>query len=151
MTATTTPTDTMMVEVDRIFDATVERLWQLFTDPDEIAVWGCGDWYQHVDIDVDLRVGGVLHHRVTSKDDGSSWTFHGVYHAVDDGTRLEYSFDWKTDWRDPHSPSMVTLEFSTTDDGRAALHLEHSGLAADGTATAEAHWNSFLDTMARLA
>ena len=52
---------------------TIDRIWQMFTDPEEIKVWGCGAWYEHVEIDFDLRLRGVLHHRVTAKNDGSPW------------------------------------------------------------------------------
>ena len=56
----------------------------MFTDPDEISQWGTGDWYDHIDLDIDFRVGGVIHHRVTSKSDGAPWTFHGVYEDIAD-------------------------------------------------------------------
>ena len=150
MKATTVPVDTKTVRIDRVFDATIERLWELFTDPSEIAVWGCGDWYHHEDIDLDLRVGGVIHHRVTTIDDGTAWTFHGAYHEIDGPRRLVYSFDWKTDWREPFSPSMVSIDFATSEEGGAAIHLQHTGLSTDSFVTAEAHWNSFLDVLAGL-
>ena len=109
MSSTIAGQKTTTVEIDRVFDATVERLWHMFTDPAELAIWGCGDWYDHVDMDLDLRVGGILHHRVTTKDDGTPWTFHGAYHEIEGNRRLVYSFDWKTDWREAWSPSIVSL------------------------------------------
>ena len=148
MTATTAPTDTITIEIDRVFDATLERIWQMFTDPDEISRWGCGDWYNHIDIDLDLRVGGIIHHRVTSKSDGIPWTFHGVYQEIEPRQRVSYTFDWKTDWREPPSPTTVSIDFAATDDGKASIHLEHAGLSGDGSETADAHWNAFLDTLA---
>ena len=149
MTATAT-TDTVTVEIDRVFDATVERIWQMFTDPEEIRVWGCGDWYDHVEIDFDLRVGGVLHHRVTGKSDGSPWTYHGVYLEIDEDKRLVYTFDWKSDWREPHTPSTVTIEFSPTNDGTASIHLEHSDVARPGEESTSQHWNAFLEVLESL-
>lgn len=148
MSATTAPADTVTVEIDRIFDATLDRLWQMFTDPDEISRWGGGDWYDHVDLDIDFRIGGVIHHRVLSRSDGMPWTFHGVYQEIEPQQRLVYSFDWKTDWREPPSPSMVSINFEPTDDGKAAVHVEHSGVSADGTESTNAHWNGFLDRLA---
>jgi uncharacterized protein YndB with AHSA1/START domain len=148
MSATTAPPDTVTVEIDRIFDATLERIWHMFTDPDEVSIWGCGDWYNHVDIDLELRVGGVIHHRVTSKGDDEPWTFHGVYQEVEPQQRLVYTFDWKTDWREPPSPSTVAIDFASTDDGKASIHLAHSGVSADGSGSTDTHWNAFLDTLA---
>ena len=139
--------DTVTVEIDRTFDATLDRIWQMFTDQEELAVWGLGEWYGHIAIDIDVRVGGVIHHRVTSKDDGSVWTFHGAYHEVVEKARLVYSFDWKTDWREPFDASMVAIDFSATADGRAAIHIEHSGVARPAAESTDTHWNAFLDTL----
>ncbi len=139
---------TVSVEIDRVFDATVERIWKMFTDPDELAVWGAGDWYEHIILDLDLRPGGVIHHRVKQLSDDSLWTFHGVYEEVEENTRLAYTFDWKTDWREAHTPSLVAIDFSPTDDGKAAVHVTHSdvppGPAADST---KEHWKAFLDKL----
>ena len=148
---TMTPADTVSVEIDRVFDATVERIWQMFTDPDELAAWGVGDWYEHLALDIDVRPGGVIHHRVRQLKDDSLWTFHGVYQAVEEKERLSYTFDWKTDWRQPHTPSLVDIVFSPTSDGKAKISMTHSdiprGTAADST---KEHWNAFMDKMEEL-
>lgn len=135
------------VDIDRTFAATKDRLWRMFTNPDDIAVWACGDWYDHITIDVDLRVGGVIHHRVTSRSDGSPWTFHGAYHEMIEGERLAYSFDWKTDWRDDFAPSLVAIDFSESGEGRASIHVTHSKMPPEAEESTRAHWGNFLDVL----
>ena len=147
MNAKHAPGATSSVNIDRTFATSKGRLWQMFTNPEDIAVWACGDWYDHITIDVDLRVGGVIHHRVTSRADGSPWTFHGAYHDVIADERLSYSFDWKTDWRDDFTPSMVTIDFSETADGRAAIRVAHAGMPPEGADSTRAHWGNFLDAL----
>lgn len=147
----TSSTDTATVEIDRVFDAAIDRIWQMFTDPEELVRWSGGDWYEQVAIDVDLRVGGVIHHRVTRRDNGDPWTFHGVYHEIVEGERLVYSFDWKADWREDPTPSMVAIDFSPTDDGKTAVHLEHSNVARPGVESTDEHWSHFLDRLAEVA
>jgi uncharacterized protein YndB with AHSA1/START domain len=142
--------DTTTVTIDRSFDTTVPRLWRMFTDPDEVAVWGCGDWYDHIAIDLDLRVGGVLHHRVSGRDDGTPWTFRGVYLEIEPDRRLVYTFDWKTDWRQDPAPSTVTIRFDEGGDGRALLHLEHAEMPRAGEESTRRHWAAFLDKLTEL-
>lgn len=144
---TTSSTDMATVEINRVFDATIDRIWEMFTDPEELVRWSGGDWYDQVAIDVDLRVGGVIHHRVIRRDSGNPWTFHGVYYEIDERKRLVYSFDWKTDWRDAPAPSMVAIDFSPAGEDKTAVHLEHSGVAHQAAEATDEHWNHFLDTL----
>ncbi len=92
-------------------------------------------------------MGGVIHHRVINRRDGSPWTFHGVYYEVVEQERLVYSFDWKTDWREEPSPSMVSIDFSPSADGKTLVRVRHSGVAAPGAESTDAHWNNFLDKL----
>lgn len=142
--------ETVTVAIDRVFDTTIERLWQMFTDPDEIVRWEGADWYDPIAIDVDLRVGGVIHRRVGSREDGTDWTFHGVYYEIEEPTRLVYSFDWKIDWRDPPAPSMVTIELSSAGPHKVEVHVEHGDVRREGAESARAHWKAFLDALAEL-
>ena len=46
--------DKLEVRIERVFDATPERLWQAYTDPEQIV-----QWWEHTTIDkLDVRVGG---------------------------------------------------------------------------------------------
>ncbi|MFQ5918630.1 MAG: SRPBCC domain-containing protein [Thermoplasmata archaeon] len=136
-------------EIRKELPASVETVWDWFTDPDRLAVWGCGRTYDHVAIDIDLRPGGVIHHRVTGKDDGIPWTFHGVYHDIEPARRLSYTFDWKSDWREPPTPSLVDIAFAASGGGTEVL-ITHSQLPPEGVESTQSHWGEFLDVLAEL-
>ena len=44
----------------------------------------------------------------------------------------------------------MSLDFEPADDGKAALHLEPSGVAGDGSETTSAHWKAFLDVLTEM-
>lgn len=136
-------------EIRKQLPADLETVWHWFTDADLLAIWGCGRRYNHVTIDTDLRPGGVIHHRVTGKDDGTPWVFHGVYHEIDQPTRLSYTFDWKTDWREPPSPSLVDIEFTDLR-SRTEVTVTHSQLPMEAVESTQSHWHEFLDLLAEL-
>ncbi|MFQ5968808.1 MAG: SRPBCC domain-containing protein [Acidimicrobiia bacterium] len=149
MTQTTQTEQLVTAEIRKELPASVETVWHWFTDPDRLATWGVGRRYNHVTIDTDLRPGGVIHHRVTGKDDGTPWVFHGVYHEIDQPNRLSYTFDWKNDWREPPTPSLVDIEFTASGDG-TEITLTHSQLPTEAVESTESHWNEFLDLLAQL-
>jgi hypothetical protein len=46
---------------------------------------------------------------------------------------------------------MVAIDFSSTDDGKAAIRVEHSGVTpGPGADSTKDHWNAFLDSLERL-
>lgn len=77
MTTTTTP----QLALTRVFDASRERLYQAFTDPDQFAAWWgpIGNSLPRDEIEFDVRPGG--HQR---------WT---EVFAADPGTRVHIRFD----------------------------------------------------------
>jgi uncharacterized protein YndB with AHSA1/START domain len=139
----------MRAEIRKELPAALETVWHWFTDADRLAVWGCGRRYNHVTIDTDLRPGGVIHHRVTEKGDGTPWVFHGVYHEIDPLDKLSYTFDWKTDWREPPTPSLVEIEF-TESGGGTEVTVTHSQVPSEAVESTRSHWDEFLDLLAEL-
>lgn len=140
---------TAVLELTRSFNAPLERVYRAFTEGDRMARWGCGISYENLAIDVDPRLGGVLHHRVVSKQDRSEWTFFGVYQQVEPNRKLSYSFDWKRDWREPHSPSLVELTFHDRGE-RTELEISHSQMPDAALESTERHWNEFIGVLEQL-
>ena len=133
-------------ETRRIFAASAAAVYSAFTDTEAYSKWGCGDLYDNLALDIDPREGGVLHHRVRSKADGSLWTFFGVYRKLEAHRALEYTFDWKQDWREPATPSLVSITLSEVDGGTEIL-LRHSRLPEPAVPSTESHWANFLETL----
>jgi uncharacterized protein YndB with AHSA1/START domain len=135
-----------VVEFTRSFSAPVEVVYRAFTDTEKVARWGIGQRYENIALDMDPRPGGVIYHRVKSTSDGSEWTFFGVYQAVEQNALLTYTFDWKTDWREPPTPSLVELRFHDRG-GATEIELRHSQLVEAEVESTESHWTEFLDLL----
>ncbi len=134
------------VEIKRTFKAPLETVYKAFTEIKAVSRWGCGHTYENINLDMDVRPGGVIHHRVKAKKDGSRWTFFGVYQEVEINKKLVYTFDWKTDWRASPTPSLVEIEFQDQGDA-TEIQLSHSGVPGPGIPETEKHWNEFLGVL----
>jgi uncharacterized protein YndB with AHSA1/START domain len=135
-----------VVEIKRTFNSPLETIYKAFTEVEAVSKWGCGVTYENINLDMDVRPGGVIHHRVKAKADGSRWTFFGVYQEVETNKKLAYTFDWKTDWRESPTPSLVDIEFRSMGD-KTEILLSHSGVPGPGIPSTEKHWNEFLGVL----
>lgn len=140
---------TAVLELTRSFNASVDRVYRAFTDPERLVKWGCGTSYENIALDIDPRPGGVYHHRVRYKQDGGEWTFFGVYQEVEPNRKLSYTFDWKTDWRQPPTPSLVELSFHQRGDA-TELEMRHSQMVEPALESTERHWNEFIGVLEKL-
>lgn len=136
-------------ELKRDFNAPIETVYRSFTEADLVARWNCGHRYDNISIDVDAREGGVLYHRVRSKETGEIWTFFGVYQEVKQQEKLTYTFDWKTDWREAHTQSLVEITFMDRGES-AGVEILHSQLVEEALPSTEDHWTEFIDLLAEL-
>ena len=141
--------DLKVFEVTRSFSAPVEVVYRAFTKAEALGRWGVGKTYDNLAVDLDVRPGGVIHHRVRAKESGDEWTFFGVYEHVEPNKKLAYTFDWKSDWRESPTPSLVTLTLH--DRGKTTeLELVHSRLPEPAMASTDTHWAEFLDLLEEL-
>lgn len=87
----TTPTDRTIL-VERVFDASRDRVWRAYTQPDLVAQW----WGRGNKLDVvryEVERGG--HWRfVEHSPDGQSHGFEGRFREVTPQDRLVYTFEW---------------------------------------------------------
>ena len=130
----------------RSFSAPVDVVFRAFTEAEALAKWGIGGTYDNLALDLDVRPGGVYFHRVRTKDTGNEWTFFGVYQEVEQNNKLAYTFDWKMDWREPPTPSLVELSFHDRGDS-TELEIAHSKLPQPAMESTEKHWTEFLDLL----
>lgn len=135
-----------VVEMTRKFSAPAEVVYRAFTDPDALVKWGMGKSYENIALDIDVRPGGAYYNRVLHKESGGEWTFFGVYQEVEPNQKLSYTFEWKSDWREPPTPSLVELTFRERGDS-TELEVVHSQMPESGLESTEAHWTEFLDVL----
>lgn len=110
----TTPTE-REIHVERVFNASRDRVWQAFTDPTLVAQWwGRGNTLV-IERD-EMERGG--HWRYVEHSDGAQHGFEGRYREVTPKSRVVRTFEWDG------MPGHVIVESMTLEDlgdGRTLL------------------------------
>lgn len=147
------------VVIERTFEAPVDLVWRMWTDPDHFAAW-YGPAGASVPVArMDLRVGGarlVCLEVETSNGTTQMW-FTGVYREVIENKRLVYTESMSDENGNLLSPSAVGLPEghpATTevlvelDDlgGRTRMTMTHFGVPEDSPGAAG--WRMALDKLA---
>lgn len=86
------------VVIERIFDASVERIWQMWTDPAHFAAWYGPDGATIPVAEMDLRVGGArrVAMEVNTPNGPMRMWFAGEFRVIVRNELLVYS-EWMTD------------------------------------------------------
>ena len=134
--------------IERTFDASVQRVFRAFADPNEKVRWACHeDWRM---VEDDIRVGGW---EVSTGGDpgGPAWTFRGLYQDIVEDRRMVISAVMDRDG-DIVSVTTMSLEFEADGAGTKLTFAEH-GVFLDGHDSwenREAGSGSGLDNLAAL-
>jgi len=80
------------ITVQNVINATVEKVWQLWTAPEHITKWcaASDDWHT-TRAENDVRAGGKFLSRMEAKDGSSGFDFGGVYDNVKKHELIEYT------------------------------------------------------------
>jgi uncharacterized protein YndB with AHSA1/START domain len=143
--------DHFVLRLERLLDASPERVFAAWTDPDLLRRWWAAqpDWTTP-EARTDVRVGG--RYRLSMQDaDGTVHTVVGEYLEVDPPRRLVYTWQWEPQG-DPAPTGVVTVvEVDFVADGSATrVVLEQRGF--DGEADRDEHdhgWRGCLDKLER--
>jgi uncharacterized protein YndB with AHSA1/START domain len=81
-----------IITVETTVSAPVEKVWECWTKPGHITQWNnaSGDWHTPR-AENDLRPGGAFLARMEAKDGSMGFDFGGVYDAVEENKRIEYT------------------------------------------------------------
>jgi uncharacterized protein YndB with AHSA1/START domain len=105
------------IRIVREFDAPRERVFEAFTDGEQIAQW----WGPHgteMTVDkLDARTGGDWRF-VTKDSDGSETAFRGAFREVSPPERIAWTFEWSGM---PGYVSVDSTEFEDLGDGRTRV------------------------------
>jgi uncharacterized protein YndB with AHSA1/START domain len=121
--------------------ASVERVFELFTDPVQFGKWMAEDAI------LDATAGGVVRWTHPNGD-----TVSGRYVEVDPPRRIVFTYGWeRVDVGIPPGSTTVEIDISPLPDGTTLLKLVHRGLE-DGAADAHrGGWDHYLDRLRRTA
>ncbi|MBL6446640.1 SRPBCC family protein [Fulvivirga sp. 29W222] len=87
-------TEKSNITVEAMVNAPVEKVWKLWTSPDDITKWNSAsdDWHTPSATN-DLRVGGRFTSRMEAKDGSMGFDFGGVYSEVKSYEVIKYTMD----------------------------------------------------------
>ncbi len=86
--------ENLQVRMERVFDASPERVFKALTDPEQIPKWWGPTKYITIVDKMDVKVGGVW--RFIHKDaDGNEYSFNGVYKEITPFKRLVNTFEYE--------------------------------------------------------
>jgi uncharacterized protein YndB with AHSA1/START domain len=138
------------ISITRVFDATRERVWREWTEPERFAAWYGGD---RADIPVstvsmDVRPGGRWRATMFFGEDRREIRWEGEYVEVVEPERLVFTV---TDMPGVPTTELVIVVLNDLGDGRTEMVMEQRGgsLTPDQYRAAGQGWGGFFDTMER--
>jgi len=129
------------VLIERLFDAPVARMWEIWTKPEFINQWFGSDANGIViSSAIDLAVGGK--YRITFQDsDGSIHTAFGEYTEVVELEKLCYTWQWESEADYISAVSVVFISKA----GKTLLVFEHVDLNPYSIHECFRGWNGAMD------
>jgi uncharacterized protein YndB with AHSA1/START domain len=144
------------VVIERTFDAPVDRIWQLWTDPEQFKAWYGPDGATIPVAKLDVRVGGtrLVCMEMQSPDGPRQMWFTGEYLEVVEHERLVYTESMADqngnvlDLGMPEGhPTTTEIRVELADlGGRTKMVMTHIGVAPDSPGAAG--WAMALDKLA---
>lgn len=116
--------DSNSLEITRVVNAPIERVWQAWTDPKELTQWYAPKNMSTPVAEVDLRVGGE--YRITMSGETGEHTTVGTFSVVEKPTKLVFSWGWG---EGSETPTTVTVELTDIGEGKTSVTLRHEGFA----------------------
>ena len=114
------------LEMKRVFQAPVERVYQAWTKPEMMSQWYFPGPGMHAHCTVDLRIGGSYEVQMHGQE-GDPYVARGVYKEIIPNEKL--SFTWS--WTNEEHVSLVTLIFRSINPSETELILKHDQFMGD--------------------
>jgi uncharacterized protein YndB with AHSA1/START domain len=148
------------VTIERSFDAPVDLVWQMWTDPEHFAAWYGPDGATVPVAKMDVRVGGsrLVCMQIHTPDGPMQMWFTGEYREVVENERLVYTDSMSDEHGNVVSPSdmgvpeghptttEVRVELEDLGDRRTKVVMTHVGIPADSPGAVG--WTMALDKLA---
>jgi len=148
------------VVIERTFDAPIDFVWQLWTQPEHFKSWYGPRGFSVSVAEMDLRIGGkrlVCMERPTPNGSMRMWTT-GEYTEIVPNTRLVYTESMSDEKGSVLSPSAMGMgdDYPMTTEvtvlledlgGRTKMTMTHAGLPAGGQGANEG-WEQAFDKLA---
>ena len=137
-----TPNDAVVIE--RVFDASLELVWKMWTEPEHFKAWYGPDGAQIPEARMDVREGGtrLVAMEMTTPNGTMRMWFTGAYREVVEQRRLVYTESMSDEQGNVLAPSSmgmpeghpdtteVTVELEAVGD-RTKMVMTHAGVPSD--------------------
>lgn len=147
------------VVIERRFDAPVQLIWQMWTDPEHFTAWYGPDGASIPIAKMDVRVGGtrLVCMEIQTPNGPTQMWFTGEYREVSENTRLVYTeaiCDENGNVLSPSDAGMPEGHPTTTEvrvelddiDGHTKMVMTHTGVPSDSPGATG--WTMALDKLA---
>ncbi|MFL6121731.1 SRPBCC domain-containing protein [Actinophytocola sp.] len=101
--------------ITRVFDAPRELVFEVWTNPDQLAKWFGPTGFTAEACTVKLAEGGQWRACIRNSAEGVERWVGGVYHEIDRPARLAFSFAWEEPKGTPGHDTLVTITFDDRD------------------------------------
>jgi uncharacterized protein YndB with AHSA1/START domain len=139
------------IEITRVFDASPQRVWREWTEPERFADWFGGPQSKVPlsSVSMDVRPGGSFRLTMLVEPGGREIHWKGVYHEVVEPQRLVFTISDQPG----EAYELITVELADLGDGRTEMRMQQQGrMAAEEYERAAEGWSGFFDRIAeRLA
>ncbi|MDX1494062.1 MAG: SRPBCC domain-containing protein [Longimicrobiales bacterium] len=130
------------VRLQRTIAADRKRVWDAWTQPEQMRRWSCPAPGGCKEVVSDFRVGGSF--TIRMEVDGKAHTAFGTYREIEAPRRLVYTWDWEEE-DNAMGETLVTVEFQEVDGG-TRVSLVHEGFPAEeARAGHEEGWTACLE------
>jgi uncharacterized protein YndB with AHSA1/START domain len=151
-------TATQSVTLERVLDAPIDLVWQMWTEAEHFAAWYGPMGATVPVIEMDVTVGGARHFciEMQTPDGQSRMWFVGEFRVIDPPTRVVYTESMSDPDGNRVSPEAmgmpsghpelteVTVELTDLE-GRTRMVMTHAGIPADSPGAMG--WNMALDKL----
>ncbi|MEX1997802.1 MAG: SRPBCC domain-containing protein [Candidatus Andersenbacteria bacterium] len=114
------------LEVTRVINAPLDRVWRAWTDPAEMQKWYAPENLTTPEAEVDLKVGGA--YRIAMQGDDGAHVAVGTFSIIEAPRTLAFSWRWEGS---PEGETRVMLTFEEIEGGKTKVTLRHEGFADD--------------------
>ncbi|MCB1094189.1 MAG: SRPBCC domain-containing protein [Verrucomicrobiae bacterium] len=138
-----------IVELERVFKARPERVFDAFASVDAMSQWFGPGHCQVVRGEMDFRIGGTYCLRVDTGSDGEV-EVTGEYQAIEPPDFLSFSWRWQGNPEFNPADSVVEIRFEAHADG-TLLKLRQIGIENDESRANHGHgWSGAFDKLDKI-
>jgi uncharacterized protein YndB with AHSA1/START domain len=144
-------------EIIHRYPVPLKRVWRAWTEPESLATWAWGRNAKGVEVEIDLRVGGLYTLYTEPQDetskDADGWGVCGLYVEVEPLEQLTYTQHWTASvgYNEDQDvvDELVMVGFREID-GQTEVRYQHLGIPNDKSSV-EAHSSAVRSTLDDLA